>query len=477
MSLTEQLTSILNDLQAVRVETILILGAILLLLAGLIRSSQLISKLLFVVTVIIAAWLNTSNQLMGEFMMDSVIITKPSVYFGSLFLVVALLILLFPRDKKHSTEFYFFILAILTGSLLMMKANSLLIFYLTIELVSFSSYILTNFSNKKQGYEAGIKYLLFGAISSAVMLFGLGLIYGSTGVFSITELSQIESLEIISLVGLVMMLLGILFKISIVPMHLWVPATYQSAPADAAAFMSIVPKLAGLVLLQRVLQLDALGSAHWIFELVWLMGILTIIMGTLGAFRQTHARRMISFGAIAHSGFLLPFVLINTATAQEAFWYYGLVYAVMNVGVFYMLDQYERKDVYTLIGYGSTNASVTMGATFTLILISLVGLPPLAGFMAKLFLFTALWEYYLLIDSVTVLWYLVVAVLATVGSLFYYLQIPKHIFLTKGQQNRSINFSLWAKIIATLFTIGLLLLFFVPKLVIVMQQVLNNVHE
>ncbi|MEP1032989.1 NADH-quinone oxidoreductase subunit N [Ekhidna sp.] len=477
MNLTEQLNGILNDLQGVWTETTLILGAIILLLIGLIGSNGVVTKLLMTIIIIVAIGLNVSNQSIGLLLMDSIFISKPSIYFGSLFLIIALMILLFPRDKKHATEFYFFILAMLAGSLFMMKANSLLIIYLSIELVSFSAYILTNFSFKKKSFEAGIKYLLFGAISSAVMLFGLGLIYGTTGAFTISSLGEINSIELITQVGLGMMLMGVFFKISIVPSHLWVPATYQSAPADATAFMSIVPKLAGLILLQRVLSIESLNAHHWIFEIVLILGMLTITSGTLGAFRQTHARRMISFGAIAHSGFLLPFALINTGTAVQAFWWYAVAYAFMNLAVFYMLDQYERKGVNTLADHKSTSKSTWMGTSYTFILISLVGLPPFAGFMAKFFLFTTLWEYYLTADSITVLWYLIIAVLATVGSLFYYLQIPKHIFLAKGQQNQSINFSLWAKIIATLFTIGLLLLFFVPKLVIVMQHLLNNVHE
>lgn len=477
MNLSEQLSGILNDLQSVWTESALILGAIAILIIGLIKSNDIIIKLLFSTVVIVTLWLNIANQSEGLMMMNSIFITKSSIYFGSLFLLVALLITLFPRDKKHSTEFYFFILAMLCGSFFMMKANSLLIIYLSIELVSFASYILTNFSFKKHGFEAGIKYLLFGAISSAIMLFGLGLIYGATGTFTISNLSELASIELISQVGLVMMLLGIFFKISIVPAHLWVPATYQSAPCDAVAFMSIVPKIAGLILLQRVLGLEALELNHWIFELVLLLGILTIIIGTLGAFRQSNTRRMISFGAIAHSGFLFPFALINTSTSSEAFWWYGVVYALMNLAVFYLLDQYERKGAITLAAYGASAKSVLMGTSFTLILVSLVGLPPLAGFTAKFFLFTTLWEHYLSTDSIIVLSYLLVAVLATVGSLFYYFQIPKNIFLTKDQPDQSINFSLWAKIIATLFSIGLLLLFFAPKLVIVMQQLLNNVHE
>ncbi len=477
MNLMDQLTSILNDLQGLWVETTLIFGSILILLVGLFRSSSIITKLIFAGSLLIAVRLNISNESVGVLLIDSINITKPSIYFGSLFLMVALLILLFQRSNKHATEFYFFIMAMLVGSMLMMKADSLLIIYLTIELVSFSSYILTNFTFKKQSFEAGIKYLLFGAISSAIMLFGLGLIYGGTGIFSITGLGEISSINLITTVGVGLMLVGVLFKISIVPAHIWVPATYQSAPVDAAAFMSIVPKLAGLVLIQRVFALNVISNSGWIIETVWLLGILTIITGTLGAFRQLNARRMISFGAIAHSGFLLPFTIINSSTSHEAFWWYAIAYAIMNLGVFYMLDQYERRNVFTLPEYKTAGRAVWMGAGFTLILISLVGLPPVAGFMAKLFLFSTLWEFYLSSDSIVVLWYLIVAVLATVGSLFYYLQIPRHIFLSKDAPDQSIKFSLLAKIIATLFTIGLLLLFFVPKLVIVMQQLLNNVNE
>ncbi|MEO9485056.1 MAG: NADH-quinone oxidoreductase subunit N [Ekhidna sp.] len=477
MNLTEKLNGILNDLQAVWPESSLLLGAILLLVIGLIKSHEIGTKILYGAIILIAYWFNISSELQGGLLMNSIIISAPTNYFGTLFLLVGLLILLFPRNKKHATEFYFFILAMLSGSLFMMKANSLLTIYLAIEIVSFSSYILTNFSFKKEGFEAGIKYLLFGAISSAIMLFGLGFIYGSTGVFVISDLKELVSMELMTEVGVVMTLVGLFFKISIVPAHLWVPGTYQSAPTDATAFMSIVPKIAGLVLMQRLLQVEALDSDHWIIKTVWVLGMLTIVAGTLGAFRQTNARRMVSFGAIAHSGLLLPFALINSSTSSTGFWWYAVAYACMNLATFYLLDQYEKKGIEATSDYALSSKSIWMGVSFTLVLISLVGIPPMAGFTAKFLLFTTLWEAYLELGSSIVLSYLIVAVLATVGSLFYYLQIPKNIFLAKDSQNQSINFNLLPKIIATLFSIALLLLFFVPKLVIVMQQLLNNVHE
>ncbi|MEQ9008980.1 MAG: proton-conducting transporter membrane subunit, partial [Ekhidna sp.] len=278
-------------------------------------------------------------------------------------------------------------------------------------------------------------------------------------------------------VGFVLLLVGIFFKISIAPAHLWVPATYQEAPADATAFMSIVPKLAALVLLKRIFDLQIFVSDHWVYSLVLGLGILTIIVGTLGAFRQRNARRMISFGAIAHSGFLLPFALIQSSTAYESFWYYSVVYAVMNMAAFYLLDMYERKGIDEIDDYKQTSKSVWVGATFSLILVSLVGLPPLAGFTAKLFQFTTLWEGYSSFGNSQMLWYLIVSVIATVGSLFFYLRIPREIFLSKSEDTQSINLNLSTKILATLFCIVLLLLFFVPQMVMEAQQLLNNVHE
>ncbi|SNS82169.1 NADH dehydrogenase subunit N [Ekhidna lutea] len=476
MNLIDQLNGILADLQGVWAESALMLGAIAVLVLGLARSGRAI-KALFLIVLIFACYLNLTNGLRGDILSGSLFLSVHTSTFGILFLITASFLLLFKRGDKHSTEFYFFILSMLTGSLLMMKANSLLIIYLSIELVSFSSYILTNFSFKKKGFEASIKYLLFGAICSAIMLFGLGIIYGSTSTFLVSEWNSETFSALLPQVGFILLLVGIFFKISIAPAHLWVPATYQEAPADATAFMSIVPKLAALVLLKRIFEGQIFTSNHWIYSLVLGLGILTIVAGTLGAFRQSNARRMISFGAIAHSGFLLPLTLIQSTTASESLWYYSVVYAIMNMVTFYLLDVHERNGIVEIDDYKQTSRSVWIGAIFSLILVSLVGLPPLAGFTAKLFLFTTLWEGYSLLENSQMLWYLIVAVIATVGSLFFYLRIPRAIFLSQSTDNQSINLNLSTKILATLFCIVLLLLFFAPQLVMEAQQLLNNVHE
>lgn len=477
MNLNDQLIGILNDLQGVWTESVLIVGAIFILIVGLLDSNKWLLKSCFLAVLLLAAYFNSLNDTTGLLIEKSIRITSSSLQFGTLFIVVGILLLCYQRSAKHLVEFCFFILALLAGSLFIMKANSLLIVYLSIELASFSSYILTNFSFKKTGFEAGIKYLLFGAISSAIMLFGLGIIYGTTGTFFISDWDITTFQNLFSQVGYVFLLLGIFFKISLAPSHIWVPATYQTAPADAAAFMSIVPKLAGLFLLKSLFDSTLFPEDHWIYSLILVLGMLTILFGTLGALRQQNARRMISFGAIAHSGFLLPFAMLATDLASSAFWFYAVVYAIMNLAAFYLLDVYERKDIWNVSDYARAKHATWVGATFTLVLISLVGIPPLAGFTAKFFLFTSLWEGYQSLSNTYWLWYLIVSVLATVASLFFYLQIPKQIFLSQPQDNQSINFKFSTKILATLFCIVLLLLFFAPQLVIEAKQLLNNVHE
>lgn len=476
MILIDRLNGILSDLQGTWTESTLMLGAIAILLLGLIHAGT-ITKALFFIVLVLGIYLNLSNQLSGEILSGALSLTDQTFAFGTLFMIVGVMLLLFKRAKEHSTEYHFFILAMLTGSLLVMKANSLLIIYLAIELVSFSSYILTNFSFKKKGFEASIKYLLFGALCSAIMLFGLGVIYGSTGTILVSEWTSDLFTPLFPQVGFVMLLIGIFFKISIAPAHLWVPATYQEAPADATAFMSIVPKLAALVLLKRIFDLQIFSTDQWVYSLVLGLGILTIVAGTLGAFRQSNARRMVSFGAIAHSGFLLPFALIQSEIAAESFWYYGVIYAVMNMAAFYLLDIHEQKGIFEIADYKQTSKSVWIGVVFSLVLVSLVGLPPLAGFSAKLFLFTTLWEGYSTVENSQMLWYLMFAVIATMGSLFFYLRIPREIFMSKSEDNRSMNLNLSTKIVATLFCIVLLLLFFAPQMVMEAQHLLNNVHE
>lgn len=474
MNLQSQLSEIIQSIQYLKVESTLIGGAILLLILGLIKKSNGWIKSIYALTISIAFYFNIGQEAaIGEILSRSIFVSQMSIDITFILLISGILILVFQRPDKHATEFYFFILSILAGSIFMMKSNSILLTFIAVELTSFTAYILTNFSFKKKGHEAGIKYLLFGAVSSAVMLFGFGLLYGSSGIFFISDFALIPPGELTQNIGLLLIICGILFKSSILPFHIWVPATYQEAPCDATAILSIIPKLAALILLGRVLI--SVEQSHWIMDLCLLLGMATIIFGVFAAIRQSNVRRMISFGAIAHSGFLLPLVTITSATSDQVFWWYAGVYAVMNLAVFFLLDEFEKRGLTNLQEYSGLGSKFPIvSITLTLILISLIGLPPLAGFTAKLLLFTTIWEEYALGQSEVYLSYLIVAVFATLISLFFYLKIPYQLFLVKAKTSRSIEFSFSTKFVATFFSIVLLLLFFAPQILTVMQQLLSK---
>ncbi|MEM9895466.1 MAG: proton-conducting transporter membrane subunit [Bacteroidota bacterium] len=473
MQVERQLNNLLNDLESVSLEAFLMLGAIAVLLVGLFTKRSLIIKSIFFVVIVFGMSVNLLFSRSGDLMLGSLYISENSTLFSSLFLLACLSLLVFERKDTHACEFYFMIIALLLGSIFMMEANNLLIVFLAVELASFSSYVLTNFDFKKSSYEAGIKYLLFGAICSAFMLFGIAFLYGSSGSIYFHEWGTDFSDAFLFQVGSLLFLIGLFFKISLAPFHIWVPSTYQTAPADAVAVLSILPKIAGIVLLQRFLISSAMLDLSWLFDCLCVLGMLTIVIGTVGAFRQSNVRRMIGFGAIAHSGFMLPFALLRSESSAEAFWWYGATYTLMNLLVFYLLHLFESKNSYESNAYQTKD--YTMATAITIVMISLVGIPPLAGFTAKFFLFNVLWENYQLLQQEILLYFLLVAVLLTVGSLFYYLRVPANIFLKKPEN--PVSFSFKNRLIASFLSVVLLILFFVPDLLFSLKTFLLQRYE
>ena len=480
MKIKDQLHGILNDLSAASTESTLLAGTFLLLIVGLMTKRVMVIKAVFALVLLLGIVVNLQISEEGYYLSSSLFLNQEILSFTSLLLIFGLMILIFPR-KRHTPEFYFFTISILVGSTFLMKANSLLMVYLSVELISFVSYILTGFTFTKEGFEAGIKYLLFGAVSSAVMLVGLGLTYGTTGTFFISEWSALLINQPLAELGFVFVMMGLFFKVSIFPFHGWTPATYQAAPVDSVALFSIVPKLAGLVLLRRIYNSLNFAFDHWLIYGVLILGLLTILVGTLGALKQANTRRMVSFGSIAHSGFLLGFVLIPSGMSNEgAFWWYAVVYGLMNFGAFFLIAYFEASSIIRNDEYVRAKNERWVVVMFTLILVSLVGLPPLAGFTAKLFLFTSLWSIYLETGSVFEVLFLAGAILATVASLFFYLRVPKTVFLNGIDQepdNLAHPFSWKIKIIATIFGITMLMLFFAPELVMSLKSLLTNAHE
>lgn len=472
--LTDQLANIAEQIHSLWFEMTLAIGAMLLLIAGLFFRNPLIHRTLYALILIVGLLFLLAGERTEGFIFGNVLEMNPLTHgIKLLFAASALTIAVFPGWQKKNTEFYFLLLSIIIGSSLMACANHLLIIYLAIELTSYASYIITCFNFQKRSFEAGMKYLLFGGVSSAITLYGISLIYGFTGTMALSEMEFTQNPDLLNL-GILLFMGGLFFKASILPFHLWVPSTYQEAPTEAVAILAVVPKLAALLLLHRVFIAVDLRSSFWLLVLTETAGIATLLVGTLGAMRQTNVKRLIAYGAVAHSGFILATLFIAGGLGLSAFIWYGFIYAIMNLGIFYLISVYEQKEILSLNDYaGQGSRESYLGGLMVLVLISLIGLPPTAGFTIKFYLFSGMWAWYESTGHTLMLIYLIIAVISVVFSLFFYLKIPYYSFL-KEQKNKvyfKTNFA--HRLIATIFVGVLLWMFFSAD---ILNKIVENIN-
>ena len=470
--LKDQLQDILQDLDLLGFEVSLIAGSLLILIAGLITRRLLVIQFIFVGVLLTGIFLLDLRPLRASGFGDVLVFDALGDLFKLVFGVSAVWIVFFPTVKGRSSEFYFLILSVLVGSVFMLSANHLLVIFLAVELTSFASYILTNFNFRKQSFEAGMKYLLFGGVSAAIALYGMSFIYGYTGTLLLSDMdfSVLNTAPLLTF-GLFAFIGGLLFKVSLVPFHIWVPTAYEEAPAEAVAVLSTIPKIGAFVLLHRIFTTVDLMAADWLLVAVQCLGMITIVLGTLGAIRQTNARRMIAYGAIAHSGFLLIPLLIPGSLGVSAFVWYSIIYTLMNWSVFYLLSIFEVqgiREVWQFRGLGKQQ--VYLGALIVVIMIALTGLPPTAGFTAKFYVFSAMWTWYQEAGDPLMMAYFATAVLSVVLSLFFYLKIPYWYFLKDGENSSVFSCDISNYLLATIFTGLVLWFFFSPEL-------LNNIAE
>jgi len=452
MNLTGQLFQLLHDIGHLGVEITLISGAMLVLIVGLFKVSSRVIKSAVGIALIVAFYQlePSSEYLFGDMLVSS----RLSWAMVKISLLAVLLLLLFQTLAHQRSSYYFLILTTLSGAVMMMHARHFLLIYLAVEMVSYGSYLITNFSLDKKAHEAGLKYLLFGGVCSAVMLFGISMLYGVHGHLYLTGF-QIDSPY--AQMAATFIFAGIFFKISAVPFHVWVPNVYQSAPADTAAFFYIVAKIFGLMLLSSVLE-----AWNWGHFLVLLFGLASIVVGTFGAIGQTHVRRLVSYGAIAHTGLLIPFVLWDLSSEQ--FVWYVAIYAAMNVAIFYAIHVFEQQGMHTLDDYAGACKRFVVGAVvITVVLVALIGLPPTVGFTAKWILFSAIWSEYQLTSDPWTLTYLLTSIFATAIAVYYYLRPSYQLFLVDGLQ--VVQPVRWTTaLILGIFVLAMIALFVFPAL-------------
>nr|WP_255696940.1 NADH-quinone oxidoreductase subunit NuoN [Sandaracinobacteroides sayramensis] len=335
-------------------------------------------------------------------------------------------------QRVNASRFEFPVLIVLAtlGMFVMVSANNLLTLYVGLELMSLSAYVLAAFHRDEQrSTEAGLKYFVLGALSSGVLLYGVSLIYGFVGSTDFTAiaagLSAGEERNMGALFGLVFVLAGLAFKVSAVPFHMWTPDVYEGAPTPVSAFFASAPKIAAMGLLLRV-ALDAFQGlvADW-RQIIIFMSIASMLVGAVGAIGQSNVKRLLAYSSINNVGFMLIGLAAASSAGASAVLLYLTIYLVMTVGSFLVvlaLCDADGRPVETLDDLaGLARARPWLATALSIFMLSLAGLPPLFGFMAKLAVFNAA------VDSG--LWLLaVLGVLSSVIAAYYYLRVVKILF-------------------------------------------------
>ncbi|MFU8837425.1 MAG: NADH-quinone oxidoreductase subunit NuoN [Thiohalomonadaceae bacterium] len=331
------------------------------------------------------------------------------------------------RDRNMYTgEFYVLALFGVLGMMVMISAHSFLTLYLGLELLSLSMYAMVALQrDNRVASEAAMKYFLLGAMASAMLLYGMSMLYGVTGSLDLGEVSQAiaegEISRLLLVFGLVFMLVGVAFKLGAVPFHMWVPDVYHGAPTAVTQFISTAPKLAAFALLIRLL-VDGLGGLqHEWHDILVLLAVLSLSVGNVIAIAQSNIKRMLAYSGISHAGFLLLGVLSGTPEGYAAGMFYAIVYSIMGLAGFGMVLLMSRVgfEADALEDYkGLNQRSPWFALMMMFIMFSMAGVPPFIGFWAKLSVLQA-------IVSVDLIWLAAVAVIFSVIGAYYYLRVIK----------------------------------------------------
>ena len=374
-----------------------------------------------------------------------IVVDRFAIFFKIVCAISAFLIVLFSMNsmelKKYSAgEYYCLLIAVTLGMNLLAASTNLLMIWLALELVSIPSYLLSGFlKDDRLSAEASLKFVIYGSVSTAIMLFGLSYLYGMTGAYEINDIrnalanSNVNSAVLLITISLI--LVGIGYKIAAVPFHFWLPDVFQGSPTAITAFFSYGPKAAGFALLIRFFygvfaeggpEYRIVGGLHWP-TLMAMIAAITMTVGNVVAIWQTSMKRMLAYSSIAHVGYMLMgFVLLHQEGIQ-AILFYLVIYMVMNLGAFLVviaLSPHMDSDNLSLYR-GLRARSPFAAAALAMFMLSLAGIPPFAGFIGKFYLFAAA-------VHAKFYWLVIVAVLNSVVSFVYYGGVVRRMYLEEG---------------------------------------------
>jgi NADH-quinone oxidoreductase subunit N len=413
---------------------------------------------------------NFGTAFSGSFIEDPL-----ALFFKRFFLAAAILVLFLAsefsdRISAGISEYYSLVVFALAGMLFASSANDFAMLFVSIELITITFYVLTSFQkNRLVSLEAAIKYLIIGALSSAFLVFGIALIWGTTGELNFTNLSSLSGQFLdnkIFLIGVVFVFVGLGFKISAFPFQMWTPDVYQGAPTPTTAFLTVGSKAAGFVLLLRVLFV-ALPEVtrHWAGLLIAISAI-TILYGNLCALPQRNLKRLMGYSSISHAGYLLLGVVAFSANGEAAVLYYLAGYLFTSMAAFSVIALVMRhladEDVSALAGLNQR--SPLLATTMTVAMVSLAGLPPLAGFFGKFLLLKAVIEQGAVQHNHAYYWLAFITIIGVVISFYYYFGVIRAIYWSKETPDLSpIHLSGAAKFSIALCVIGIFWLGIFPN--------------
>ncbi|MBP1618045.1 MAG: NADH-quinone oxidoreductase subunit [Bacteroidetes bacterium] len=388
--------------------------------------------------------------------------------FSALFVLLTSLILcLIPfctRERTgHYTDYTAIILFLLSGAIAMVSFSNLSMFFIGLEVLSISLYLLSASNVKsKRSNEAGMKYFLMGSFASSIILFGVALIYGATGTFDISKIIEIthaSTLPIWYSLGLTLILVGMLFKVSAAPFHFWAPDVYQGAPTIITTVMSTLVKVAAVATLYKLMDILVPSISEPSRIIILVISILTMTIGNITAIKQTNIKRLLAFSGISHAGFMLMALLYLHQNA-EILLYYTVAYSLAGVAAFSVViavcHAKGKQDLEMFSGLGKTNplmAVVLTGAMF-----SMAGIPIFSGFMAKLFLFNEM----LAIGEIGLV---VVGVLNSIVSVFYYFRVVNLMFTKEPDTSHVIKFPIEVAFVAVVAIVLNILLGLYPSII------------
>ena len=470
----------MENLHLVLPEIFLSLSIMFLLILGVFKknSSNLIHNMSLIVLLISAViTFNETTIIDKELLFNQSIIIDPLSSLMKITTLLAAFIVLAVSTNYlkifniFKIEYSILILSSVLGMMIMISSNDLIVFYMGLELQSLGLYVLATFNRDNlKSSEAGLKYFVLSALSSGLLLYGCSLIYGFSGSTNFEVIgAELNSKDYALTFGFVFILVGLAFKISAVPFHMWAPDVYEGSPTTVTLFFTMVPKIAALTVFIRFLYVPFLNLIDQWQMIIIFLSIASMLFGAIAAIGQTNIKRIIAYSSISHIGYALAGLSTGSNEGIQSSIVYILIYVVMNLGFFSCLLMFKRNNEYyenlnDLSGLSKNHPLLSL--SLLIILFSLAGIPPLAGFFAKFYIFTSVIEksmYFLAI----------VGLLSTVIAAFYYLRIIKIIYFENEKEKFDNDHHTLLKFSLVFSTILILFYFIFPSEII---QVVSRIN-